>query len=85
VSCRRSDFLAATIIHVVSTLHHAVSTYHATFFKIESCAVLRKRCGTAYLLVSHNKSLTTGIAAAEEEEEDAPSRAALQQQRQGRV
>jgi len=52
---------------------------------MESCAVLRKRCGTAYLLVSHNKSLTTGIAAAEEEEEDTPSRAALQQQRQGRV
>jgi hypothetical protein len=48
-----------------------------------SCPV--ERFGTAYLLVSHNKSLTTGIAAAEEEEEDTPPRAALQQQRQGRV
>jgi hypothetical protein len=84
VSCRRSDFLAATIIHVVSTLHHAVSTHHTTFFKIESCAVLRKRRGTAYLLVWHNKSLTAGIESAEEEE-DTPPRAALQQQRRGRA
>jgi hypothetical protein len=57
-----------------------VSTHHATFFKIESCAVLRKRCGTAYLLLSHNKTLTTGIAAEEEErEEEEMPRVTLQQ------
>jgi hypothetical protein len=57
-----------------------------TFFKMESCAVLRRRCGTAYLLVSHNKSLKTGIAAAEEEEEEEETpRVTLQQQRQGGV
>jgi hypothetical protein len=57
-----------------------------TFFKMESCAVLRGRCGTAYLLVSCNKSLTTGIAAAEEEEEEEETpRVTLQQQRQGGV
>jgi hypothetical protein len=58
-----------------------------TFFKMESCAILRRRCGTAYLIVSHNKSLTTGIAAAEEEEEEEEEtpRVTLQQQRQGGV
>jgi hypothetical protein len=76
-ACRKSDFLTATITHVVSA-NLAVSTHHTTFFKIESCAVLRKRCGTAYLPVSHNKSLTTGIAAEEEEEEETP-RVTLQQ------